>query len=103
MEKSKMEELVERYESSCEELDLENRLRYAIAKTMCCGKEANTPDMREILTSIAAPEHQTAKQLKAKLTRLFIMADLTGEALTCAFAEKVFSGKIGTAFNEPAE
>lgn len=103
MEKSKMEELVERYESSCEELDLENRLRYAIAKTMCCGKEANTPDMREILTTLAAPEHQTAKQLKAKLGRLFIMADLTGEALTCAFAEKVFSGKIGTAFNEPAE
>ena len=61
MEKSKMEELVERYESSCEELDLENRLRYAIAKTMCCGKEANTPDMREILTTLAAPEHQTAK------------------------------------------
>ena len=103
MEKSKMEELVERYESSCEELDLENRLRYAIAKTMCCGKEANTPDMREILTTLAAPEHQTAKQLKAKLGRLFVMADLTGEALTCAFAEKVFSGKIGTAFNEPAE
>ena len=103
MEKSKMEELVERYESSCEELDLENRLRYAIAKTMCCGKEANTPDMREILTTLAAPEHQTAKQLKARLTRLFIMADLTGEKLTCAFAEKVFAGKPGTAIDGSEE
>ena len=103
MEKSKMEELVERYESSCEELDLENRLRYAIAKTMCCGKEANTPDMRQILTALAAPEHQTAKQLKARLTRLFVMADLTGEALTCAFAEKIFAGKSGTNFGDPEE
>ena len=103
MEKSKMEELVERYESSCEELDLENRLRYAIAKTMCCGKEANTPDMREILTALAMPEHQTAKQLKAKLTRLFVMADLTGEELTCAFAEKVFAGMIGTTLGESEE
>ena len=103
MEKSKMEELVERYESSCEELDLENRLRYAIAKTMCCGKEANTPDMREILTTVAAPEHQTAKQLKAKLTRLFVTADLTGSELTCAFAEKVFAGMIGTTLGESEE
>lgn len=98
-----MEELVEKFEASGEELDLENRLRYAIAKTMCCGKEANTPDMREILTTLAAPEHQTAKQLKARLTRLFVMADLTGEALTCAFAEKVFAGKIGTSCGEPKE
>ena len=97
---NKMEELVERYESSCEELDLENRLRYAMVKTMCCGKEANTPDMREILSTLAAPEHQTAKQLKARLERLFVMADLTGEEITCAFAEKVFAGKIGTAFND---
>ena len=103
MEKSKMEELVERYESSCEELDLENRLRYAIAKTMCCGKEANTPDMREILTALAAPEHQTVKQLKARLTRLFVMADLTGEELTCVFAEKVFSRKPGAIFNDTGE
>ncbi len=103
MEKSKMEELVERYESSCEELDLENRLRYAIAKTMCCGKEANTPDMREILTTLAAPEHQTAKQLKAKLTRLFVMADLTGSELTSAFAGKVFAGKPGSSFGNPEE
>ena len=103
MGNNKMEELVERYESSCEELDLENRLRYAIAKTMCCGKEANTPDMREILTTLAAPEHQTAKQLKARLTRLFVMADLTGEELTCAFAEKVFAGKIGTTLGESEE
>ncbi len=100
---NKMEELVEKYEASGEELDLENRLRYAIAKTMCCGKEANTPDMREILTTLAAPEHQTAKQLKAKLGRLFIMADLTGKEITCAFAEKVFSWKPGTAFNDTGE
>ena len=103
MGNNKMEELVEKYEASGDELDLENRLCYAMAKTMCCGKEANTPDMREILTSIAAPEHQTAKQLKARLTKLFVMADLTGEELTCAFAEKVFAGKIGTALGESEE
>lgn len=100
---NKMEELVEKFEASGEELDLENRLRYAIAKTMCCGKEANTPDMREILTTLAAPEHQTVKQLKARLTRLFVIADLTGEALTCAFAEKVFAGKIGTGSGDSSE
>ena len=103
MGNNKMEELVEKYEASGDELDLENRLRYAMVKTMCCGKEANTPDMREILTTLAAPEHQTAKQLKARLARLFVMADLTGEELTCAFAEKVFAGKIGTAFNDTGE
>ena len=103
MGNNKMEELVEKYEASGDELDLENRLRYAMAKTMCCGKEANTPDMREILTTLAAPEHQTAKQLKAKLTKLFVLADLTGEELTCAFAEKVFAGMIGTALGGPKE
>ena len=103
MGNNKMEELVEKYEASGEELDLENRLRYAMVKTMSCGKEANTPDMREILTSIAAPEHQTAKQLKAKLTKLFVLADLIGEELTCAFAEKVFAGKIGTTLGESEE
>ena len=100
---NKMEELVEKYEASGEELDPENRLRYAIAKTVCCGKEANTPDMREILTTLAAPEHQTAKQLKAKLVRLFAMADLTGSEITCAFAEKVFSGKPGTDSGDSGE
>ena len=103
MGNNKMEELVEKYEASGDELDLENRLRYAMAKTICCGKEINTPDMREILTTLAAPEHQTAKQLKAKLTRLFVMADLTGEELTCAFAEKVFAGMIGTTLGESEE
>ena len=78
MGNNKMEELVEKYEASGDELDLENRLRYAMVKTMCCGKEANTP-----------------------LTRLFVMADLTGEELTCAFAEKVFAGKIGLASDDP--
>ena len=103
MGNNKMEELVEKYEASGDELDLENRLRYAMAKTICCGKEINTPDMREILTTLAAPEHQTAKQLKARLTRLFVMADLTGEELTCAFAEKVFAGMIGTTLGESEE
>ena len=86
MGNNKMEELVEKYEASGDELDLENRLRYAMVKTMCC-----------------APEHQTAKQLKARLTRLFVMADLTGEELTCAFAEKVFAGMIGTTLGESEE
>ena len=103
MGNNKMEELVEKYEASGDELDLENRLRYAMVKTMCCGKEANTSDMREMLTTLAAPEHQTAKQLKARLTRLFVMADLTGSELTCAFAEKVFAGKIGTTLGESEE
>ena len=103
MGKPNLEELVEKYEASGDELDLENRLRYAMVKTMCCGKEANTPDMREILTTLAAPEHQTVKQMKAKLTRLFVTADLTGEKLTCAFAEKVFTGKIRTASDASEE
>lgn len=103
MGKISMEELVKKYEASGEELDLENRLRYAMAKTMCCGKEANTPDMREILTTLAAPGHQTARQLKARLERLFVMADLTGEELTGVFAEKVFAGKTGTASGELGE
>ena len=103
MGKNNLEELVEMYEASGDELDLENRLRYAMAKTMCCGKEANTPDMREILTTLAAPEHQTAKQLRAKLTRLFVMADLTGSELTSAFAGKVFAGKPGSSSGNPEE
>ena len=96
MGKIDMKELVEKYEASVGELDLENRLRYAMAKTMCCGKEVNTPDMREILTALVTPEHQSAKQLKAKLVKLFVTADLSGSELTCAFAEKVFAGQIGT-------
>ena len=103
MGKIDMKELVEKYEASVGELDLENRLRYAMAKSMCSGKDANTPEMKRILLAIAAPEHQTAKQMKAKLTKLFVMADLTGEELTCAFAEKVFAGKIGTASDDTGE
>lgn len=95
---NKMEELVEKYEASGEELDLESLLRYAMAKTISCGKEVNTPEMRELLTALAAPEHQTAKQLKAKLTKLFVMADLTGEELSYAFAKKVFTEKLGIPF-----
>ena len=64
---------------------------------MCCGKVVNTPDMRRILTALVTPEHQSAKQLRSRLERLFVMADLTGKELTCAFAEKVFAGKIGAA------
>ena len=103
MGNNKMEELVEKYEASGDELDLENRLRYAMVKTMCSGKDANTPEMKRILLAIASPEHQTAKQLKARLTRLFVMADLTGEELTGVFAEKVFAGKIGTTLVESEE
>ena len=95
---NRMGELAEKYEASGEELDPENRLRYAMAKTISCGKEVNTPEMRELLTALAAPEHQTAKQLKAKLTKLFVMADLTGEELSYAFAKKVFTEKLGIPF-----
>jgi hypothetical protein len=97
---NRMEELAEKYEASGEELDLENRLRYAMAKTISCGKEVNTPEMRELLTALAAPEHQTAKQLKAKLTRLFVMADLTGEELSYAFAKKAITEKLGIPFGD---
>ena len=95
---NRMEELAEKYEASGEELDLENRLRYAMMKTMCSGKDANTPEMKRILLAIASPEHQTAKQLKAKLLKLFLFADLTGSALTYAFAKEVFTKKLGIPF-----
>ncbi len=95
---NRMEELAEKYEASGEELDLENRLRYAMMKTMCSGKDANTPEMKRILLAIASPEHQTAKQLKAKLLKLFLFADLTGSELTYAFAKEVFTKKLGIPF-----
>lgn len=100
---NRMEELAEKYEASGEELDLENRLRYAMAKSMCSGKDANTPEMKRILLAIAAPEHQTAKQLKTKLTKLFVMADLTGEELSYAFAKKSFAEKLGIPFSDGEE
>jgi hypothetical protein len=103
MGKIGMEKLVEMYEASGGELDLENRLRYAMAKSMCCGKEVNTPEMREILTALVRPEHQSAKHLKAKLERLFVMADLTGSELSCAFAKSVFTQKPGIPFSEEAD
>ena len=95
---NRMEELAEKYEASGEELDLENRLRYAMMKTMCSGKDANTPEMKRILLAIAAPEHQTAKQIKSRLLKLFLFADLTGEELSYAFAKKVFTEKLGIPF-----
>ena len=100
---NRMEELAEKYEASGGELDLENRLRYAMAKSMCSGKDANTPEMKRILLAIASPEHQTAKQLKAKLLKLFLFADLTGEELSYAFAKKVFTEKLGIPFGSGEE
>lgn len=97
---NRMEELAEKYEASGEELDLENRLRYAMAKTISCGKEVNTPEMRELLTALAAPEHQTAKQIKSRLLKLFLLADLTGEELSYAFAKKAIAEKLGIPFGD---
>ena len=45
-----------------------------------------------------APEHQAAKQIKSRLLKLFLFADLTGEELSYAFAKKVFTEKLGIPF-----
>ena len=98
MGKDKLQEIIEKYEASDDELDLENRLRYAMALSMHFGKEVNTPEMKSILTTLTASGHQTAKKIKANLLRLFIFADLTGSELTYAFAKKVFTEKFGMPF-----
>ena len=103
MKKDDLQELVEKYEASDNELDLENRLRYAMALSMHFEKEVNTPEMKSILTTLAASEHQTAKAIKAKLLRLFVFADLTGSELTYAFAKKVFTEKFGIPFGDKEE
>lgn len=100
MEKISMKELVYKYEASGEELDPENRLRYAIARTICCGKDAGTPEMKRILTTLAAPEHQTAKQLRSRLLKLFLFADLTASELSYDFAKSVFTEKLRIPFGE---
>ena len=96
-----LEELVAEYEASGEKLDLENRLRYAMARSMCYGKEVNTPDMKKILMTLAGPDGQTAGQLNSKLVKLFLFADLTGSELTYEFAKKVYIEKFKMPFGEP--
>lgn len=41
MGKDKLQEIIEKYEASDDELDLENRLRYAMALSMHFGKEVD--------------------------------------------------------------
>lgn len=93
-----LEELVAKYESSGEKLDLENRLRYAMARSMCYGKEVNTPEMKKILMSLVEPDGQTAGQLKSKLVKLFLFADLTGSDLTYEFSKRVYTEKFNMPF-----
>ena len=100
MGKDKLQEIIEKYAALDNELDLENRLRYAMALSMHFGKEVNTPEMKSILTTLTASGHQTAKKIKANLLRLFIFADLTGSELTYAFAKKVFTEKFGIPFGD---
>lgn len=89
--KTNLERIVEEYEASGNELDLDDRLRYVIARSVCYGQEANTLEMKNILTTLAAPEHQTAKQLRSKLVKLFLFAELTGSELTYDLAKKVYT------------
>ena len=98
MGKDKLQEIIEKYEASDDELDLENRLRYAMALSF--GKEVNTPEMKSILTTLTASGHQTAKKIKVNLLQLFIIADLTGSELTYAFAKKVFTENFGMPFGD---
>ena len=97
MGKDKLQEIIEKYEASDDELDLENRLRYAMALSMHFGKEVNTPEMKSILTTL------TAKKIKGNLLQLFIIADLTGSELTYAFAKKVFTENFGMPFGDEQE
>ena len=80
--------LVKKYEATNDKLNIEDRFRYAIAQTMCYGKEVNTPDMKKILMTLVEPKEQTAGQLKTKLVKMFVFADLTGEELTYDFKRK---------------
>ena len=73
MGKDKLQEIIEKYEASDDELDLENRLRYAMALSMHFGKEVNTPEMKSILTTLTASGHQTTKKIKVNLLQLFII------------------------------
>ena len=98
--KDNIEEIVENYEASGAELDHYNRLRYAMARSMCYGKNVNTPDMKKILMTLVAPEHQTASQLKSKIVQLFVFADLTGSELTYDIAKKVYNVKLKIPFGE---
>ena len=100
MGKDKLQEIIEKYEASDDELDLENRLRYAMALSMYFGKEVNTPEMKSILTTLTASGHQTAKKIKVNLLQLFIIADLTGSELTYAFAKKVFTENFVMPFSD---
>lgn len=97
MGKDNLQEIIEKYEASDDELDLENRLRYAMALSMHFGKEVNTPEMKSILTTL------TAKKIKGNLLQLFIIADLTGSELTYAFAKKVFTENFGMPFGDEKE
>ena len=98
--KSSIEMIAEEYEASDEELDYDDRLRYVIARSMCYEKEVNTPDMKRILLTLVAPEHQTAKQLKSKLVKLFVFADLTGSELTYDLAKEVYTKHFQMPFDE---
>lgn len=98
--KDNIEEIVENYEASGAELDHYNRLRYAMARSMCYGKNVNTPDMKKILMTLVAPEHQTASQLKSKIVKLFVYADLTGSELTYDLARKVYTEMYKMPFGE---
>ena len=65
--------LVKKYEATNDKLNIEDRFRYAIAQTMCYGKEVNTPDMKKIRMTLVEPKEQTAGQLKTKLVKMFVL------------------------------
>lgn len=95
-----LQKLVKKYKAKNDKINIKDRLRYAMAQTMCYGKEVNTPDMKKILMTLVEPEEQTAGQLKTKLVKLFVFADLFGEELTYDFAKKVYTEKFNMSFGE---
>lgn len=62
-----LQKLVKEYKATNDKLNNEDRLRNAMAQTMCYGKEVNTPDMKKILMTLVEPEEKTQGSLKQSL------------------------------------
>lgn len=62
-----LQELVKKYKAKNDKINIKDRLRYAMAQTMCYGKEVNTPDMKKILMTLVEPEEKTQGSLKQSL------------------------------------
>lgn len=94
MGKDKLQEIIEKYEASDDELDLENRLRYAMALSMHFGKEVNTPEMKSILTTLTASGHQTAKKDKSQPSAAVYYRGPDRERAYLCFCQKSIYGEV---------